>query len=105
MKKKVVFIISCVIIFLSTIVAESCSEKVSKEDLFAARDNGRKRALEFSPSFHLDTFKMEAMLIDIREREKRLRDMGHEKIADEYISTFISTLDSVNPALASQLHN
>ncbi len=67
------------------------------------REMGHKRALEFSPAITLDTCRMEAMLIDIREREQRLRATGHTKAADAYMDSFLSTLDSVNPSLASQL--
>ena len=91
---------------LSVLFFVSCSgsaDKASPEDLSAASEIGRQRALEFTPDAIKDTFQIESKLIDIRERENRLRSGGMNSVADAYISSFLATLDSVNPSLASEL--
>lgn len=51
----------------------------------------------------LDTIAIERTLIDVRVREASLRKRGEDKLADIYINTFLSTLDSVNPSLRAAL--
>lgn len=51
-----------------------------------------------------DTIAIEKTLIDVRVRETTLRKRGEEKLADIYIETFLTTLDSVNPDLRAELH-
>ena len=91
---------------LSVLLFASCSgstDKATPEDLSAAREIGRKRALEFTPGAIKDTFQIESKLIDISERENRLRSGGMNSVADAYITSFLATLDSVNPSLASEI--
>lgn len=76
----------------------------SQEELAAAEQAGRTRALELTPELNSDTLALENALIDIRERETRLRTHGHDDVADIFIETFLTTLDSVNPALANELN-
>ena len=64
---------------------------------------GQERAIELKADTSLDTLRIESILIDVREREQRLRTKGHNRIADAYIESFLLTLDSVNPALAAEL--
>lgn len=96
------------IFFAASVLAtiSSCSGngvKVTKEDLTAARDSGRKRAIELAEKTGLDTLTMEMKLLDIREREHRLRLQGLNQVADAYIESFLSTLDSVNPSLSETI--
>ena len=98
MKKLIPIITNCIMLLLLPIAVQSCSgEKVSKEDLATAREMGHKRALEFSPAITLDTCRMEAMLIDIREREQRLRATGHTKAADAYKDSCLSLIHISEP--------
>ena len=46
---------------------------------------------------------VERTLIDVREREQRLRNEGADDLADRYIKGFINCLDSVNPGIAAQI--
>lgn len=84
----------------------SCSgdRKASKEEVAKAYEMGRERAIELSPSaVGNDTLAIESTLLDVREREQRLRHAGYNDMADSYINGFTETLDSVNPSLATEL--
>lgn len=90
---------------MTAMMLGSCSnqQRVSTHDLQAAQQAGHERALEFKESNITDTFRLEDKLIDIRIRETRLRNAGYAQAADAFISSFLATLDSVNPKLSSQL--
>ena len=90
---------------LAAAAFSSCGDsRATQEQISAASDTGRQRALEFSPeAIGTDTAAMTIMLLDVRERETRLRSNGHDKAADAYINAFLSTLDSVNPSLATEI--
>lgn len=79
------------------------SAKSTAEEIAAARNAGYSRAIELSDGAATDTLFIENTLLDVRERETRLRSNGHGDAADAYIGSFIATLDSVNPSLASIL--
>lgn len=64
---------------------------------------GRRQALRLAPSGISDSLEMEKILIDVRVREAELRREGEESLADCYINSFLATLDSVNPALHSEI--
>ena len=87
---------------LTALSAGCSSGHASKSDLRHARANGHERALEFS-NLAMDTLRMEMLLLDIRERETRLRANGYDDAADAFIESFLATLDSVQPALAAEL--
>lgn len=74
-----------------------------EEEARAAMICGRDQALRLAPSENLDSIEMEKILIDVKVRENALRREGEEKLADSYIESFLNTLDSVNPALYSEL--
>lgn len=76
---------------------------MTKEDMSAAREAGRQRAMELTPATAADTMLTEIKLLDVRERENRLRSQGLNQLADTYIESFLATLDSVNPQLAEHL--
>ncbi|MCM1070343.1 MAG: hypothetical protein NC210_02750 [[Clostridium] fimetarium] len=78
------------------------SEKQKREET-TARVLGRAQALELSADLPLDSMEMEKQLIDVRSRESELRRRGHDRVADIYLEAFLSTLDSVNPALAAEI--
>ena len=81
-----------------------CSDnRETKENIDGASRMGHERALELKATTTLDTLRIESILIDVREREHRLRAKGHDRIADAYIKAFLSTLDSVDPSLAAEL--
>lgn len=86
-----------------SIVLTGCtgSGKASPEDLETARERARSQALELVTL--TDTMLMESMLIDVRERETYLRNHNMSDVADTYVETFLSTLDSVSPSIASEL--
>lgn len=89
---------------LLLIASTSCSggKKASSEDIANAAALGRERALELAPpAIGQDTLAIESILLDVREREERLA--GYNDMADSYIDGFLQTLDSVNPALASEI--
>lgn len=93
-------------LILLLIASTSCStdKKASSEDIAKAAALGRERALELAPpAIGQDTLAMESILLDVREREERLRRAGYNDMADSYIDGFLQTLDSVNPALASEI--
>ena len=92
----------------------SCSgSHESRGNLGAARTAGYRRALSLHPDSiartspgntdMADNPSLQASLLDIRRREAALRSAGHPQAAEVYISTFLTTLDSVNPALAAEL--
>lgn len=92
---------------VSCCILSACSGKykASEADLNEARHLGAERARELSPAvIKSDTLTVEQILIDVREREQRLRHAGYDDMADSYLSGFISALDSINPSLASELH-
>lgn len=64
---------------------------------------GREQALQLASSEGLDSMEMEKILIDVRVRESALRAEGEDALADSYIGSFLATLDSVNPALRSEI--
>ncbi len=83
----------------------SCGDsRQTKENIAGATRIGHERALELAPARKLDTMQIESILIEVREREHHLRNLGENKVADAYINAFINTLDSINPQLAEQLH-
>lgn len=69
-----------------------------------AISSARKAALRLSPENITDSIAMEKALVEVRVTEKQLRDEQENELADTYISTFLSTLDSVNPSLRRELH-
>lgn len=92
--------------FLPAISAlTSCGDPhQTREQIATATDMGRQRALQLSPeSIGKDTVALQNTLLDVREREHRLRSRGHDRVADAYINSFLSTLDSVNPSLAATI--
>lgn len=96
--------ITLLTILSATAAQTSCSSKhVSKEDMEHARLMGRQRALELASTEKIDSIKIESQLLDIRERETRLRNNGYPNAADAYIKSFMATLDSVNPSLTAKL--
>ncbi len=46
---------------------------------------------------------MEKILIDVRVTESTLRREGEEGLADNYVESFLATLDSVNPDLYADI--
>lgn len=63
----------------------------------------REEALSFTPDAKADSIEIMQTLIEVRIRETRLREAGHTELADTYINTFLTTLDSVNHSLRTQL--
>ncbi len=94
--------IAAIIPFFIALIGCSDSKQM-KENLEGARRMGQERAIELKADTSLDTLRIESILIDVREREQRLRTKGHNRIADAYIESFLLKLDSVNPALAAEL--
>ena len=105
-----------VLLFIATmaLTTTSCSGKSeSRENLDAACSAGRQRALALHPDSiartaprgveMADNPALQSTLLDIRRREAALRESGHPRAAEAYISSFLATLDSVNPALAADL--
>lgn len=83
---------------------QSCGDsKQTKENIAGAARIGHERALELAPERNIDIMQIESILIEVREREQHLRNLGENKVADAYIDAFINTLDSINPSLAEQL--
>lgn len=72
-------------------------------EMETAEHMGHVQAIEFSEAMQLDTLTLETMLIDVRSREATLRRHGNHKVADAYLNSFLSTLDSVNPSLSEIL--
>ncbi len=99
--------LSAFAIALITAGLHSCSgcssHSTTQEERNGARDAGFNRALELAADVHPDTLTIEQVLLDVREREHRLRSAGYDEMADTYIDTFLATLDSVNPSLAAHL--
>ena len=91
------------LLFLMASVASCGDTEKKRREESAAVVLGRAQALELSAEFHLDTVEIETLLNDVRSREAELRRRGHSRVADTYLATFLSTLDSVNPSLASEL--
>lgn len=88
------------------IASTSCSgdKRASSEEIAKATSLGRERALELAPTvIGCDTLAIEHTILDVREREERLRRAGYNDMADSYIDGFLQTLDSVNPSLASEI--
>lgn len=63
----------------------------------------RSQAMQLSDERKLSTIEIEKIIIDVRVREQQLRKEGENQLANTYISTFLTTLDSVNPALHNEL--
>ena len=63
----------------------SCGKKhASAEELVQAENMGRQRAMELKHNVFIDTMFVERTLIDVREREQRLRNEGADDLADRY---------------------
>ena len=91
-------------LFIATALASCGPSREEREQVTAASEMGRTRALELSTdAVGNDSIKMATTLLDIRERETRLRAKGYDKAADAYISSFLATLDSVNPSLSASI--
>ena len=68
-----------------------------------ARELGREQALRLRFGIETDTTEIEKILIDVRVREQSLRSRGEDRLADCYVESFLTTLESVNPPLRSLL--
>ena len=95
-----IYTVTLALSFLLSGCSSCGSSKSTDEELAAARNAGHSRAIELAEGAATDTLFIENTLIDVRERETRLRATGHEDAADAYIESFLTTLDSVNPSLA-----
>lgn len=73
------------------------------EEIAAAVKLGRSQAMELKFGMLTDTIEIEKRLIDVRARERKLRTAGENKLADKYIQSFVTTLDSVNPPLSAMI--
>lgn len=108
-------LLGATILLLPSCSSDSRSRKEHRQEEQLAVEYGRQAALRLAPDSLLlpsrgrnaepeyDTIAMERVLIDVRVRETTLRKRGEEKLADIYIETFLTTLDSVNPALRAEL--
>lgn len=74
-----------------------------EEERQAAIAQGRKQALRLAMSECPDSLEMEKILIDVRVTENTLRREGEEGLADNYVESFLATLDSVNPDLYADI--
>lgn len=82
----------------------SSSRSASEAELKEAYSIGANRAHELDVAeVGNDTVAIEAVLIDVRAREQKIRNAGYPDIADAYVEGFISALDSVNPSLATEI--
>lgn len=87
----------------------SCSGSDSRPKAHVEDENraavayGRQQALRLAVTENPDSLEMEKILIDVRVRENTLRREGEDDLADSYISSFLATLDSVNPALYAEI--
>lgn len=101
--RKLFFFISLV---ASAVSISSCSgrssEEVSQENTIA-EEYGREQAMRLKFGVETDTIEIEKILIDVRVREQSLRSCGEDKLADRYIESFLTTLDSVNPPLRAMI--
>lgn len=99
-------IFSALFIILLAAIFAACSgrsKSEQREETGVAEQYAIEQALRLSEENNLDTIEMEKILIDVRVRETTLRRRGEDRLADRYISTFLHTLDSVNPSLAASL--
>ena len=97
-------VLACACAMLYGCTGCGTSRHASPEEMDAARLMAHTRAMELAPDqIQSDTLAIENALIDIRERETRLRSAGYDDVADEFIATFLTTLDSINPSLAREL--
>lgn len=95
-----------IIILLALLPLLFTNCKGSKErriEIETAQHMGHVQAIEFDEKMQLDTLTLETMLIDVSSKEATLRRHGHDKVADAYVESFLSTLDSVNPALSDMI--
>lgn len=86
---------------------ENCPRE-PHENLVAAREMARMRAMQFSTDTiplvtMADSARVAVELMDVRAREHKLRSLGHSLVAKVYMETFLATLDTVNPSLAKEL--
>ena len=94
---------------LATLLLSSCSSSDTRptghieDETRAAVKYGREQAIRLAHSDTPDSLEMEKILIDVRVRENSLRREGEDELADRYIESFLSTLDSVNPALYAEI--
>lgn len=101
--------ISKAITATAILIFTACSDSVERDSSNIAYETqtaiktARKQAQRLSESEKLNTIEIEKIIIDVRVREQQLRQEGESQLADTYISTFLSTLDSVNPALRSEI--
>lgn len=101
--------ISKAITATAILIFTSCADSAERDNSNVAYETqtavkaARKQAQRLSESEKLNTIEIEKILIDVRVREQQLRQEGESLLADTYISTFLSTLDSVNPALRAEL--
>lgn len=99
-------IIATICLAISAILLAGCANKTghpSEADADAARIYGREQALRLAPSAITDSIEIEKALIDVRVRESALRNIGEQEIADCYIESFLTVLDSVNPTLHHEI--
>lgn len=94
-----------IIVVMFILIGCSKSNQASDAECSEAKILGAQRASELaSETIGTDTLAIEKVIIDVREREMRLRRAGQDAMADSYINGFIEKLDSVNPSLSKELH-
>ncbi len=74
-----------------------------EEERQTAIAQGRRQALRLAISAPPDSLEMEKILIDVRVTESTLRREGEEGLADNYVESFLATLDSANPDLYADI--
>ena len=85
----------------------SCSYTEKTEaitaEITAAQMEGRRAAGEILGPEWQDTVKLQRALMDIKVRQSKYIIDGKPKCAEAFDSTFISTIRTVNPTLASKI--
>lgn len=117
--KNICYLLCALLLSVCSCASDSRSSSEHRREDQLAVEFGRQQALRLSPDSltlppqrrranttepQLDTIAIERALIDVRVRETTLRKRGEDKLADIYIESFLSTLDSVNPSLRAELH-
>lgn len=99
--RKLLFAV-CVILTLG--ILAGCSKTARRND--KASELGRNDAMEFievANTRNVDPLKVQGMLLEVRWKERKMKEAGFDKAAENYIEAFTTTLSENDESLYREI--
>lgn len=97
--------LSIIIISIIILGCNSCNNSSSEREK-KAYEMGQRDAQEFIKLYnasHKDELILQNFLLTVRDKERKLKTIGSEKGAENYINSFEATIQSVDTALYNEI--